>query len=1201
MKRRPVSFRNLWYILITRIPARTLQHAEYEYNVPATIDQFGSEQPNPRRFDTNAQILRRNDPPCVSRMAAIVVVLSKGRWKIMVRGFVMPFRVLMLAVWMSATAVPGADRVQLVTAPDLSPNGKSLLFVHRGDIWRVATAGGEAQRITSHSAADSEPNYSPDGKRVAFVSDRTGSRQVYVLNDGNSEPQQLTWHSEGFSLQDWYPDGKQLLVLGDRDHFWRSSKRFLKIASAERSAEQLLFNGYGSEGQVSPDGSQLLFVREGERWWRKGYHGARSAQIWLYDVIQDSFTEILNLPTGCFSPLWKPDGSGFYYCGSQQAENGARNLWEYTLKTQKSDQLTYFDDDLVTSPTVSADGRTIVFQHLFDLYRLGIGRTTRPEVIRITVAQEDRANDLHRRTLKTATDAAFTKDGLEVAFISGGDLWVMETELREPVQITATSHFESDPVFINDGSAIACVSWKNGEPDICRIERADSSKYWWQNDEFTTTRITNDDSLESDLRLSPDRKRLAYIRGRGELWLRNLDSGDAKMLVESFSAPDYDFSPDGKWIVYAQTDNNFNTDIWIMPTDQSSDPVNISRHPDDESGPRWSSDGTLIAFTGRRTDEEVDVYYVWLTDADDDTGSRDRKVKKTLEAFENSRKKTSEPSKKPSAEVKANDRPAAEDDAASGNEGEADADDKQTQKKADEKKMPDVKIDFTEIHRRLKRIPIANSNERIRGWTPDGKKLIFSATVNGDAGTFSVEFPDKLTPKKVTSDTGRIKGWLQKPDRMLWLTSDVPGVQPLTGTGTKYTFSAPQELSRSARHRAGFETGWRIMRDWWYDSNYGNHNWDRVRRKYADAAAAAGNTSTLATVVQLMLGELNGSHLGFYPRAGLEPRIGGGDEWRPSTVHLGVRFDRRFKGPGLKVSDIIPEGPATDESSLINQGEIILSVDGTAVDPAMDLTAVLNGHVNRDVRLKVRAAGRKAAEREVVLRPTTYRRVRALLYQQWQDHNRTLVTKKNDSIGYLHIQGMNWPSFLDFERELYDIGYGKDGLIIDVRDNGGGSTTDHLLTALTQPQHAITVPRGGGQGYPQSRMVYATWHKPIVVMCNQNSYSNAEIFSHAIRNLGRGKLIGTPTAGGVISTGARSVMDIGTIRLPFRGWFVQSTGQDMELNGAVPHIIIWPRPAEIPGGKDRQLNKAVQVLQQEIKKWKTLKQPPLIKATERKP
>ncbi len=161
--------------------------------------------------------------------------------------------------------------------------------------------------------------------------------------------------------------------------------------------------------------------------------------------------------------------------------------------------------------------------------------------------------------------------------------------------------------------------------------------------------------------------------------------------------------------------------------------------------------------------------------------------------------------------------------------------------------------------------------------------------------------------------------------------------------------------------------------------------------------------------------------------------------------------------------------------------------------------------------------------------------------------------------GYLYVERMMWDEFENFEREIYAVGAGKDGIVIDVSDNGGGFTADHLLTVLTPPEHAVTVPRGGGMGYPGDRRVYGTWSKPIVVLCNQNSFSNAEIFAHAVKVLGRGKLVGVPTAGGVISTGAASIMDIGTLRMPFRGWFKSDDGEDMELNGAQPDIVIWPR------------------------------------------
>ena len=464
--------------------------------------------------------------------------------------------------------------------------------------------------------------------------------------------------------------------------------------------------------------------------------------------------------------------------------------------------------------------------------------------------------------------------------------------------------------------------------------------------------------------------------------------------------------------------------------------------------------------------------------------------------------------------------------------------------------------------------------------------------MDGKEGTYTVDVPDDLAPKLLVQATGTKARWLLRENQVVWLSGGVPG-NVVGGKATPWKLTAWQTVDRAARYRAGFDQAWRTMRDHYYDGRLGNRNWDAVRRKYAGAAAGAEDELQFATVVSLMLGELNGSHLGFMPER-VEPPVG----WRLETAHLGVRLDPGWKGPGLRVRDVLPRGPADRPQSRLVPGEVLVRIDGTDVDPGKDLARVLNGPLERDVRCVVRAADGK--EREVVLRPIAYGAARALLYEAWVRGNRARVaTASEGRLGYVHIAGMSWPSFHRFEQELYAEGAGRDGLVIDVREHGGGFTADHLLTVLAQPEHALTVGRGGGPGYPQDRRVYATWSKPIVVLCNQNSFSNAEIFAHAVKTLRRGKVVGVRTAGGVISTGATRIMDLGMLRLPGRGWFVLGDGADMELNGAIPDVELWPDPLDAGRGEDRQLGKAIEVLLADVAAWQGRPKPVLRYASER--
>ncbi|MFW6170578.1 MAG: PDZ domain-containing protein, partial [Planctomycetota bacterium] len=938
-----------------------------------------------------------------------------------------------------------AHTVKLASSPAVSPDGKNVAFSWRDDIWIVPVGGGQAQPLTTHEAVDRQPIFSPDGGRIAFISNREGSNQVYTMPSSGGQAKQLTFHTQGYSLQQWYPDGESILTSGSRDHFWRHAERFFTIRTKPRTGESLLFDARGHDAAISPDGKSILFVREGTRWWRKGYRGSQAGQIWLYTISQKKFRKIAEHPTGCRYPMWDPSGDQFYYVSGK---GGAFNLWRRKLdaEPEKARQLTEFPNDSAVFPAIARNGSVIVFRHLFDLYSFRPGKDKTPRKIKITYSGDEHRKPTLHRTLKTATDVAYSHDGLEVAFIAGGDVWVMDTELREPKQITDTAEEERGLAFSPENDVLLFVSDKGQQSDIWSATRDNPGQYWWQNDTFSLQKLTDDSDLEKSISWSPTGEQIAFVKSPGDLWVMKPDGTEAQRVIESWNAPDYDWSPDGKWFVYSVNDNNFNREVFIVPLDGSREPFNLSMHPRDDRSPVWSPDGARIAFTGTRIADEDDVYYVFLREAKEDESSRDRKLKKALEKMEKGRKQSKPDAAKEKSKPRERRQQEDEEKEQPDQENE---DEKGSERKEDEKpSVEPVVIDFDGLRDRIHRIAVPNSQESHLFWSHDSKKLAFVATVQGKRGTYTVEFPSNLKPKLLTRKTGTHAQWIKPGNQILWLSGGMPtSFSASNGRATPYPFSAQQATDVATRYETAFMQCWRYMRENFYDPRLNNRNWDAIYRKYVSMARQAIDPAALADVVSLMLGELNASHLGFRPRSSDSSPS---DDWRDTTAHLGLRFEPGYNGPGLKVRDVILNGAADKAGSRITAGEVVLSVDGQDVDPAMDLTKVLNGPLERDVTLRVKNC--EGQERDVAIRPMSYEQARESLYEMWIRHNRDSVDEaSNGRLGYLHIRAMNMGSFYRFEQELYKIGCGKDGLIIDVRENGGGSTTDHLLTALTQP------------------------------------------------------------------------------------------------------------------------------------------------------
>ncbi|MCP5535472.1 MAG: PD40 domain-containing protein [Akkermansiaceae bacterium] len=1057
-----------------------------------------------------------------------------------------------LFITLSCPAVVASHPIKMAAFPALSPDGTRILFSWHGDIWTAAASGGKAERLTTHPAWDSSPVYTPDGKSICFMSTRDGGNQVFMMSSSGGRARQLTFHSEGSALEDIAPDGKSILVRGLRDFPGLRPFRLFQVSLDGKSPEKLAFPAYAEYGRFSPDGKSIIFTREGVEIYRKGYHGTMASQVWINEG--ESFTQPVASENGCRSPVFHPDGSGFFY--TKGSPNGF-NLWFHD-KDGNDRQVTHFEDDSVLQPAIARQGGAIIFRHLFDLYVLPLTKAEndagQPQKLDLWHDEDLADQATQERVIRLTNDASFSPSGLEIVFIAEGDIWAMDTILRKPHRLTFTSGHEKDVWFSHDGKSIFHLYDDGIDTEIRRLEKSNPNQYWWEAEDCGHSVIVNASERPESIYPGPKGRKIAYTTYPGNLWVSNPDGTEPTRLLESWSSPSVRWSPDGKWLAYTSEDDDFNPDVSIIPSDGSSAPVNISCHPDRDFSPVWSPDGRRLAFVGRHHKEEYDIFFLDLYKSDrakDRHGETRERARKAME----------------------------KDPAYKGNA-------KKSVKKVirtltggqQEQEYEQETFDLENVHQRLQKITVKGVTPTRLIWNNDSKRILFQA--RGGKTTYAVEAKPDAKPVKFADAYGTPIRMTDK-GQLFWISEGVPAVLA-GGKNTKYTFSVYAHRNLEAWKRMIFRTAWKTMRDTFYDPSMNNRDWNSIREKYEDIAAGETNSKDFDRVTRMMLGELNASHTGFLSTVWPKP-WSPGRKWQESTVHLGLRFDEGFQGKGWKVKDVFPRGPADQLASQIEIGEIITRVDGVEIAQHAPLTRHLNRRAGEPVQLTV--TNSEGEERDVKILPISYTAARRLEQNARLDQAAQAVDKASGGkLGYIHVAKMMWDEFEKFEHHLYEQGAGKEGLVIDVRDNGGGFTSDHLLTALCQPRHAFTVPRNGGAGYPQDRIVYATWHKPIIVLCNQNSFSNAEIFVHAIRNLKRGKVVGVATAGGVISTGSTKLLNIAHMRLPFRGWFSAIDGKDLELNGAKPDVSLWNKPGELSRGKDVQLEKAVQILLNESSK-----------------
>lgn len=1076
--------------------------------------------------------------------------------------------------------VAAQTEMQLVGHPAISPDGLTLAVDWGGDVWIGSSFGGRMRRLTAAPSRESRPVFSPDGTSIAFLSNRSGSYQVYRMPVDGGMPVQLTFDTRGARIEDWAPDGERLLISAERDHSWTNRRRLFLISASEPSQEQLLFDATARNGRLSACGSKLLFAREGVDWWRFAYRGSDAGQIWLYDLSENTFQQLSSEGTAARWPLWLTGGqsqeaitASEAAVESQQIVFASNESGRFVLALRKSDgsttTLTDNEEESICFPAVARNESVVVFRQGFDLYRFDLDRDERPQRLHL-ICHDDLAHRSQlRRILRDATDVAFSSDGLEIALIAGGDLWVMDTVLREPRQVTHTAAAERSPCFAPDDQTIAFVSDQAEQSDIWLAKRADPNSYWWRNSSFEVEQITNSEATESNPQWSPSGSRIAFSRDSTELWTKELASDLETKIDTVTSSLDFDWSADGNWLCYSAKDANYNSEIYLASADGTINQINISQHFQDDYGPRWAPDGSMIAYTGYRENGTRDIFVVSLDGRNWRSRSRQMRVEAALQAMNHSRGKKEESN---------------HEDTSAPMVAFATSDQAIQDGSADSAAGPNAELpsfsNFDEYswRDRTERITIPDSHEYRLVWSPDSSALVYTARSQDRVDTYRLKITERDDQELLTPQTGRDIRWL-KDDLIVWRSDGSPGSVDDDGEVTEYDFKAYQQIDRTDFYAAVFQECWRTIRDSFYDPNLNGVDWTDLRRDYGKMARESIDTYALAEVVKLMLGKLNASHLGF---SLLNSGSGSSDRWNHRTVHLGIRYRLAEDGASLVITDVLPGSPAADWDTQLEVGESVTRVNDQEVSSAACPIQLFNQP--NHLPLTVEVQGAAGETRTVTLTPIASSEIETLKYKQWTRRNREFVDdRSNGRLAYLHIRKMLKTSLRQFERELYEAASsGKVGLIVDVRDNRGGNIADHLLAMLSPGRHASTFRRGGELGYPQSRKPSVTWDQPLVVLCNQNSFSNAEIFCHGIKTLGRGTLIGTPTSGGVISTYDTTIRGVGRLRIPHRGWQVYTTGQNMDQAGATPDIRVDRELSDIVAGRDRQLERAISELLEQI-------------------
>ena len=1137
---------------------------------------------------------------------------------------------LALFLCLGMTGVAQAREAKLVRYPHYH-DGK-VTFSYLGDVWTANEDGTNVNRLTAHKARDIYPRFSPDGKSIAFSSDREGGLDVYIIPAAGGEVKRLTVHSADDVVQNWAPDGKSILFASQRGEDFMGK---LYTVSVDGGQSRNAGPDMGVNGVFSPDGKKLAINRKAQSYWRKYYRGAYQSDVTVMDIAAKSFKDVTDFEGMDSWPMWSQDGNIYFV--SDRDTNAQANIWRVPESGGPAVRVTEFDKGDVRFPAMSSDGKTIVFERDFGVAKLDVA-TKEVKPLKFDIAAETQESLTEFQDFASVVDDYdLAPNGKRIAFSVHGEIFTAPTDdTGELRQITADEAKDENVEFSPDGKWLAYVSDKDGREEIYMVA-ADGSG--------PVKKVTDIDALKSSYIFSPDSKSLAFTTSDGKLYTSTIEGQDLKELASSkygnISRPAW--SPDGKWLAYSRQDVTRSSDVYMIPV-TGGEERKVTFDSANEMNPQFSADAKKL-------------YFVRAEGGQGDFGGNERpSMQLFCIPFEKMDKDPDD------TETTADDAAAAP--GGPGGPGGGMGARGGAARVTTPPKEP--KFDWPGLKRRTRQV--TRTAGAVRTYLPaaDGKTIIFVASEGGGglgggrgpggggggggggASIYTIQDDGKrmtrittatpaATPAEGDEPTprgfrggfgGGIAGLnLSRDGRTLYF-QEARGVYsvnvPAGGGGAggggfaaragmlgggggggrggagrpaaapaedaapagggaarrRVSFNVTVEIKKPKEWEEMFDDAWRTMKYRFYDAKMHGKDWDAMRAKYKPIVQFVGERHELMNVINEMIGELNASHTGASAGGGGGGGRGRGEGGSVSTRHLGIELEPDDDAGRYKVTHVYDEGPLDKDWFKIEKGNYLIAIDGKSIKSGDDYWASLGRRLNRKVEITINSKPSEEGAWKLKYEPITMQAYGNLRYERWVKERRDSVDKLSGGrVGYLHIKAMDQPSLVRFRKDLAEFRH-KEGLVIDQRWNGGGNIEQELLAILVQRPYQVWQPRGTE---PTARP-FAGYYGPKVVLQNWRSASNAEMFPAGFRALGLGKVVGTPTMGAVIGTGSYSLIDGSTVRTPGVGVFLADSARtNMENSGVKPDVYVENSPEDNLAGRDRQLETGVKEVMKELK------------------